>query len=103
MIKEIEGTEEHLYELAANYLQDNKLDDALNTYNQAETVMGINELSSLQKQRIYLVKGKLNEAIAECEKLIRAYPDEERYVMGLAETLAQHGRAAIGITYLENL
>ena len=101
MMKEINGTEEHLYELAAIYLQDNKLDDALNAYNQAEVVMGINELSSLQKQRIYLVKGKLNEAIAESEKLILAYPDEERYVMGLSETLAQHGRAATGINYLE--
>ena len=101
MMKEIKGTEEHRYELASIYLQDNQLDDALNAYNQAETAMGISELSSLQKQRIYLVKGKLNEAIAEGEKLIRAYPDEERYVMGLAETLAQHGRAVVGITYLE--
>jgi len=101
MMKEIKGTEEHLYQLASIYLQDNQLDDALNAYNQAETAMGISELSSLQKQRIYLVKGKLNEAIAEGEKLIGAYPDEERYVMGLAETLAQHGRAAVGITYLE--
>jgi tetratricopeptide (TPR) repeat protein len=101
MMKEIGGTEEHLYELASTYLQENKLDDALNTYNQAEAVMGITELSSLQKQRIYLVKGKLNEAISEGEKLIHAYPDEERYVMGLAETLAQHGKATLGITYLE--
>jgi tetratricopeptide (TPR) repeat protein len=101
MMKEIKGTEEHLYELAAIYLQDNQLDKALEAYDQAEVVMGIAEISSLQKQRIYLVKGKLNEAIAESEKLIRAYPDEERYVMGLAETLAQHGRVAVGITYLE--
>lgn len=101
MMKEVKGSEEHLYELAATYLQDNRLDDALIVYNQAETSLGITELSSLQKQRIYLIKGKLNEAIAEGEKLIQAFPDEERYVMGLAETLAQHGRAAIGITYLE--
>ncbi len=77
------------------------MDDALEAYNQAETALGISELSSLQKQRIYLIKGKLTEAIAEGEKLIRAYPDEERYVMGLAETLAQHGRSMIGINYLE--
>ena len=101
MMKEIKGTDEHLYELASIYLQNNQLDDALTAYNQAEALLGITELSSLQKQRIYLVKGKLNEAIAEGEKLAGAYPDEERYVMGLAETLAQHGRAAVGITYLE--
>ncbi len=70
MLKEIKGTEEHLYELAALYLQDNQLDNALKAYNQAEAALGISELSSLQKQRIYLIKGKLNEAIAESEKLI---------------------------------
>lgn len=101
MMKEIKGSEEHLYELASIYLQDNQLDKALEAYDRAEALMGITEVSSLQKQRIYLVKGKLNEALAEGEKLIQAYPDEERYVMGLAETLTQHGRAALGITYLE--
>lgn len=101
MFKEIKGTEEHLYELAAIYLQDNQLDDALKIYSQAEAAMGIAELSSLQMQRIYLVKGKLNEAIAEGEKLMHAYPDEERFVIGFAETLSQHGRALTGITYLE--
>jgi tetratricopeptide (TPR) repeat protein len=101
MLKEIRGTEEHLYELAALYLQDNQLDDALKVYNQAEASLGITELSSLQKQRIYLVKGKLNEAIAEGEKLMHAYPDEERFVVGFAETLSQHGRATDGINYLE--
>jgi tetratricopeptide (TPR) repeat protein len=101
MLKEVSGSEEHLYELAAVYLQNNQLDDALGVYTRAEAALGITELSSLQKQRIYLIKGKLNEAISEGEKLIRAYPDEERYVMGLAETLAQHGRSPAAISYLE--
>jgi tetratricopeptide (TPR) repeat protein len=101
MMREITGTEEHLYELAGIYLQDNRLEEALKTYNQAESALGVNELSSLQKQRIYLLKGKTDEAVNEGDKLIRAYPDDERYVLAQAEMLSQQGQAARGITYLE--
>jgi len=92
MMKEIKGTEEYLYELAAIYQFDKKPDDAIKVYNRAENLMGINEVSSLQKQKIYLEQGKVSEAIAEGEKLLQANPDDERYVMGYAETLAQKGQ-----------
>lgn len=101
MMKEINGAEDHYYELAAIYLQDNQLDEALKAYNHAEAALGINELSSFQKQRIYLIKGKLTEAIAEGDKLIQAYPDEERYVLAQAENLSQQGKPLLGIPYLE--
>ncbi|HCW07483.1 MAG TPA: hypothetical protein DGG95_08990, partial [Cytophagales bacterium] len=102
MMKEVPGTEEYLYELASIYLEDDRLDDAARIYSQAEVALGINELSSLQKQRIFLLKGKLTEAIAEGDKLIQSFPDEERYVLAQAEMLAQQGQAARGLTYLEN-
>jgi tetratricopeptide (TPR) repeat protein len=101
MMKEVNGTEEHLYELASMYLQYDQLDDALKAYNRAEAALGINELSSLQKQHIYLLKGKFEDAVTEGDKLIRAYPDEERYVLAQAEMLSQQGQASRGITYLE--
>lgn len=101
MMKEIGGTDEHLFDLAAVYLQNNRLDDALKTYNQAEVAFGISEISSLQKQRIYLLKGKLEDAISEGDKLIRMNPDEERFVLAQAEMLSQQGQAQRGITYLE--
>lgn len=102
MMKEVKGTEEYLYELAAFYLYDNKPDKAIEVYNRAETVLGVSEISSLQKQKIYFEQGKINEAIAEGEKLIEANPDEERYVLGLAETLSQNRQGARAITYIEN-
>ncbi|MBI1768467.1 MAG: tetratricopeptide repeat protein [Bacteroidetes bacterium] len=101
MMKEIGGTEEHLYELAALYQEDDQPDEAIKSYNQAEATFGITELSSLQKQRVYLMKGKLDEAVAEGDKLIHAFPEDERFVLAQAEMLAQHGQAARGITYLE--
>ncbi len=101
MMKEVKGTEEYLYELAALYQYDKKPDEALKIYNRAENILGVNEVSSLQKQKIFLQKGKIEESIAEGEKLLNAYPDEENYVLGFAETLSQNGQGARGITYLE--
>jgi len=102
MMKEVKGTEDYLFELAALYLYDKKEDEALKVYNRAEDIMGVNEVSSQQKQRIYLDKGKIPEALAEGEKLLQAYPDEERYVLGFAETLSMNGQRGKAIQYLEN-
>jgi tetratricopeptide (TPR) repeat protein len=101
MMKEVKGTEDYLYELAAIYQYDKKPDDAIKIYNRAESILGISEVSSLQKQKIYLEQGKVNEAIAEGEKLLAAYPDEERYVMGFAEALAQKGQYKKAIEAIE--
>lgn len=101
MMKEVKGTEDYLYELAAIYQYDKKPDEAVKIYNRAETILGISEVSSLQKQKIFLEQGKVDEAIAEGEKLLAAYPDEERYVMGFAETLSQKGQYKKAIEAIE--
>jgi tetratricopeptide (TPR) repeat protein len=101
MIEEIPGTEEYLFELAAVYQYANKLDDAIKAYQRAETVMGVNEISSLQKQRIYLEQGKLKDALQEGEKLSIAFPNEERVVMAFAENLSKKGLRPEAIQYLE--
>jgi tetratricopeptide (TPR) repeat protein len=101
MMKEVSGTEEYLYELAAFYLYDKKPDKAIDVYNRAEQLLGLNEVSSLQKQKIFLEQGKIEEALKEGEKLVEAYPDEERYIMALAETMSQNKMGARAIAYLE--
>lgn len=101
LVNEIPGTEEYLYELATIYQYSNRPEEAIKIYNRAENVLGINEVSSLQKQRIYLEQGKVREAIAEGEKLLQAFPEEERYVMALAEALSQKGMYQEAIRYLE--
>ncbi len=99
--KDANGTGEYLYQLAAIYQYDRKPDEAIKTYNRAEAILGISEISSLQKQKIYLDQGKTDQAIAEGEKLLNAYPDEERFVIGFAETLAQKGQQKKAIESLE--
>jgi len=101
LISTVKGTEDQLYDLAAIYQYGNKPDEAIKTYNRAEQIFGINEVSSIQKQRLYLEQGKTAEGIAEGEKLIHAFPDEERFIMGFAEVLSQKGLRKEAIQYLE--
>ncbi len=101
MLKEVKGTEEYLYELAAVYQYANKADEAIKVYNRAESELGINETSSLQKMRLYFGMGKNKDAIAEGEKLLNAFPEEERLIMGLAEILSQKGMQSEAIGYIE--
>lgn len=101
MIKEVKGTDEYLYELAAVYQYANKFEDAIKTYNRAENLLGVDEISSIQKLRLYLELGKTKEGVLEGEKLIAAFPDEERYVMGFAEVLSQKGLRGDAIRHLE--
>ena len=101
MMKEIPDTNESLFDLAAYYIYANKPEEAINAYNKAEEAFGVNETSSLQKQRIFIDAGNIDEAIREAENLIQAFPDEPQYVMALAEMLSQHNQRDIAILKLE--
>ncbi|MEP2668445.1 MAG: tetratricopeptide repeat protein [Cyclobacteriaceae bacterium] len=102
MMKEVKGTEEYLYQLAAIYQYDNKNDEAIKALDKAESLMGVNEISSLNKQRIYFELGKIKEAIHEGEKLLEAFPDEEGYAMNFAELLSRQGQLQKAIEVAEN-
>lgn len=101
MINEVKGTEEYLFELAAVYQYANKPEDAIKTYSKAEAVFGVNETSSVQKIRLYLESGKTKEALAEGDKLLNAFPEEERYMMAFTELLSQKGMRDQAVQYLE--
>lgn len=101
MLQEVPATEEYLYELAAIYLYADKPTEALKVYNRAESVFGINETSSVQKQRILLESGKINEAIQEGERLCQAFPDVEQYAVALAELLSRANQTQKAIGLLE--
>jgi tetratricopeptide (TPR) repeat protein len=101
MMKEIPNTTESLFDLAAFYIYANKPEEAIKAYNKAEEVFGINETSSLQKQRILLDAGRINEAVQEAERLILAFPDEPQYTMALSDMLNRNDRQAEAIQKLE--
>lgn len=101
LIRTVPGTEEYLYDLAEVLQYANKQEEAIKVYTKAENTFGVNELSSTQKIRLYLEADKTKEAIAEGEKLIAAFPDEERYVMAFAQVLSQKNLTNLAIQYLE--
>ena len=101
MLNEIKGTEEHLYDLAAIYQYDRKPENAIKTYNKAENIFGVNEVSSVQKISLYLEAGKTKDAINEGEKLLNAFPGDERYAMAFAEVLSKNGQQSLAISNLE--
>ncbi len=101
LTSQVKGTEEYFYELGAIYQYARKPEEAIKAYNRAEEALGVSEISSIQKQRLYLEIGKTKEAISEGERLIAAFPDEQRYVMGFAEVLSQKGQQTVAIKYLE--
>jgi len=101
MMKEIPGTEDYLFQLAAIYQYDNKNDDALKAYNKAESILGVNEVSSLNKQRIFFEQGKTKEAVYEGEKLLEAFPDEEDYAINFAEILFRQKMIGKAIEVIE--
>lgn len=101
MLTEVKETENYLYELAAIYQYANQPENAIKTYNRTEAFFGINEIASLQKQRIYFEQGKNEEAFREGEKLINAFPEEEQFIVGYAETLSQFGFKERAVQSLE--
>ncbi len=101
LIREVEGSEEYLFELAQIYEFGNKNEEAIKTYTRAEEFFGINEASSIQKLRLYFESGKQKEAIAEGEKLLRTFPGDERFIMGFSEVLSQQKLQLQAIQYLE--
>lgn len=102
MLREIPGTEEYLYELAAMYQYNNKPEEAIKVYDRAETIFGVNEMASSQKERLYLQLGKTGDAIREAKKLVDTFPDEEQYIADYAELLSRHEQVNEAIQILED-
>ncbi len=100
MLSTVPDTDAYYTELAGLYLYQNKLDEALQTYNKAEEKSGISDRISLQKQQIYLKQNKIDQAIREGQKLVDAFPGNHRFVLALAKVMYTNGKKEQAITLL---
>lgn len=103
LMENIPNSDRYLANLAAVYIYQKKFDEAIEAYNQMETLFGINEESSFQKQKIYLQLNNVDKALQEGEKLILAYPGVPKYVILLSEILSSNSRTSEAIETLSDL
>ena len=84
-------------DLASLYLNANAYDQALVVLDRAEAYYGVREAFTQQKQRIYLKKDQLENAIEEGAKLIDAFPGNPMYVLSLVEILYNNAKIDLAI------
>lgn len=104
LVKKYPGNVDYLYELSNAYLVNNDGVNAIKTYNKVEELLGVTEEISLQKQRIYLIQKKTDQAAEELKKLIREFPDQEiRYLSMLAEMYMDAGKPDEAAMYYQQI
>jgi len=104
LVKQYPGSVDYLYELANAYLINNDGKNAIETYDKIEELLGITEEISLQKQRIYLIQNKTDQATEEIKKLIKEFPDQEtRYISMIAEMYMQAGKLDEAAKYYQQV
>ena len=92
------------YEAKANsLLLANDVKGAMKVYDATEKQFGVNESSSMQKQKIYMALGKTDKAIEEAQKLLDAAPGTPRYYNNLAEIYYKSGQTEKAMTTYQKL
>ncbi len=104
LVKQDPGNVDYLYELANAYLMNEDGSNAINTYNKIEAILGVTEEISLKKERIYLIQKKTDQSVAELQKLIKAFPDQEtRYTSMIAEMYMNAGQPDVAAGYYQQI
>ena len=85
LVNEYPDKEEYLYGLAQLYQQNKNYEKALESYVKLENKIGLNEVITLEKEKIYLDMDKKKSALSELEKLVKKYPTESRYYGFIAD------------------
>lgn len=85
LIEKQGGTVDLYFDLGGMQLYGGKYKEAISTFNKVESLVGISEELSVQKEKIYIKLGDVDNAANEIIKLIEAYPNEIRYQGLLAD------------------
>jgi tetratricopeptide (TPR) repeat protein len=79
LIEKNGGNADLYFDLGGMQLYGGKYKDAIETFNMLEKIMGITEELSIQKEKIYVKLGDIDNAANEIQKLIDAFPNEIKY------------------------
>lgn len=95
--------ENHFVDLGLLFEDQGKHSKALEMLEKAQAHFGTSIAMVLKKQNIYLQMNNPEAALAEWERLINEYPNEEAYVFSLTDFLINQGKLDQAKPYLENL
>ena len=71
---------DYYYLAAGDYTLDNQPQKAIDALDKVEKIIGVTDEISIRKKDLYLKLGKVDKAIAELQSLIKANPDDTKYV-----------------------
>ncbi len=91
LVKDNPENYDFYYELADIYLHLNKTNDAIKVYNKIEDAIGVTEVSSMQKLKIYKNTNNFEKAVDEAKKLIKTFPKDAKYYGILGELYQDKG------------
>lgn len=87
MIETVPGTESYLFDLAVLYQYQGEDEKALEAYDKAEEIFGMNEMVFHEKQKIYLRYKDYESLIGDWDKLVEENKENERHTIELCEFL----------------
>ncbi len=82
---------QYLFEKANALFIQKKYDEALDVYKQLEQTTGLTDAIIIDRQKIYLKQGKISQATAELEEMIKTDPNEMKYYLLLGELYNSNG------------
>lgn len=94
---------EYYFDWAYVNIKAEKPEKALEIYNKAEEVIGLDDGLIMQKQKLLLQLDRMDEAVAELQKLINANPGELRYSQMLAELYQTNNKIDEAVAVYEQI
>ena len=94
---------DYYYQLSDAYILAENIPSAIEVLNRLEKRIGIQEATSLQKQRLWTALGKEDQAKKEIERLAEAVPQEQKYNAILAEMCMKEHNYKQAKQYYDNI
>ncbi|GAB4239131.1 MAG: tetratricopeptide repeat protein [Ekhidna sp.] len=92
MLEVFPSDENALYELAELYQLTGRIEKMFVIFDKIEAELGVKEEIVREKQRIYMKEGKVDEVVAEYQKLINSYPNIPAYRLEMISFLIQNSK-----------
>lgn len=103
LVKQHPDKIEYYYQLSDAYILANDIPSAIEVLDRLEKRIGIQEATSLQKQRLWAALGKDDQAKKEIERLAETMPQEQKYNAILAEMCMKEHNYKQAKQYYDNI